>query len=172
MQYKKARISDSTTAILSRAVYSGDLVVFSRLIELRVYIASSIQFDEQCNVTARQLIHLLRHLPNVSSFCFDNGCKECFLKDEDDHTLEAMPQSVMSHLKSVKLERFHGSKNELFLVKILLNSARALEKMSIIPSPISKYPKEVLESAKPLLMHPSDSKCVIQFFESNCKVIP
>ncbi|KAF5187100.1 hypothetical protein FRX31_023313 [Thalictrum thalictroides] len=113
-----------------------------------------------CNVTARQLVDLLCHLPTVSSFCFDNGYKGSFLKDdEDDHTLEAIPQSVLPHLKSVELGFFHGSKNELHLAQVLLNSAKALEKMGIIFSTFSAGPREQLESIKQSLMLPRDSKC-------------
>ncbi|KAF5190234.1 hypothetical protein FRX31_020179, partial [Thalictrum thalictroides] len=121
---------------------------------------STPSIPECCNVTARQLVDLLGHLPTVSSFCFDNGYKQSFLKeDEDDHTLEAIPESVLPHLKSVELGCFHGRKNEIHLARILLNSATALEKLSIVFSTFSKVSREQLEFTKQSLMLPKDSKC-------------
>ncbi|PIA31991.1 hypothetical protein AQUCO_04700101v1 [Aquilegia coerulea] len=78
-------------------VPSSNLLVFSSLIELRIYIGCTPCIPECCNVTARQLVDLLCHLPTVSSFCFDNVSIETLVY-KDDHALEAILLSVLPHL--------------------------------------------------------------------------
>ncbi|KAF5204416.1 hypothetical protein FRX31_005997, partial [Thalictrum thalictroides] len=90
----------------------------------------------------------------------------CFKEDEDEDgwAIEAIPQSVLSHLKSVQVENFYGSKNELYLVEVLLKIAKALEKITIISSSeLLEDPKKQIEVAKHLLAAPRESTCVINF---------
>ncbi|KAF9589391.1 hypothetical protein IFM89_023423 [Coptis chinensis] len=108
-----------------------------------------------------QFIDLLCHLPNESR----QGFSRCgFAEREDGGALDVIPQRNLLCLKSVKLEHFHVSANELYLVNFLLKNAVALEKMTVISSlKLSEDPKKQLEVTKQLLLQRGSSCSEIEF---------
>ncbi|KAF9613577.1 hypothetical protein IFM89_009247 [Coptis chinensis] len=111
---------------------------------------------------------LIEGIGNVKDLMLSSEAVEevdiIFFEGNGCWTLEVIPQSFLSHLKSVELRSFDGNENDLGLVEFLLKNAIALQKVTIIcSSTLSANPKKQFEVTKELLMLPRDSTCVIDF---------
>ncbi|KAF9625005.1 hypothetical protein IFM89_017001 [Coptis chinensis] len=132
--YKLRRDPEKKVEVISHSDHLDHMRAFSSLIILKV--AQSGNWSTTL-ANVGQFIDLLCHLPNVELLLFQN---------------------------SVKLEHFHGSANELYLVNFLLKNAAALGKMTVISSlKLSEDPKKQLEVTKKLLLHRGSSCSEIEF---------
>ncbi|KAF9590519.1 hypothetical protein IFM89_035728 [Coptis chinensis] len=153
---KALRLGSDTIQTLSRADIFADLQMFSNLTKLEVLV------NGQGGFSGKKLLILLACMPNVESLDIVDDLQ--ILDDAyfPGWTHEKVSECFLSHLKSVKLERFVGSENVLCLLGFLLKNAGSLEKMTVISSSkLSTYPKKQMEVSKQLLMLPRDSKCCV-----------
>ncbi|KAF9590509.1 hypothetical protein IFM89_035718 [Coptis chinensis] len=162
---KDLTFTDYAIAVIYRLDLLDHLHAFSSLMCLKVKILHYQSRDDQTGSNVRQLIDLLYHLPNVELLLLENGSSGCgFVEHEDGGALDVIPQRNLTRLKSVKLEQFHGSANELYLVNFLLKNVVALEKITIISSSkLSSDPKMQFEVAKNLLLHRGSTHSEIEF---------
>ncbi|KAF5201921.1 hypothetical protein FRX31_008492 [Thalictrum thalictroides] len=109
----------------------------------------------------QHLIDLFHCLPNVEFLVVNFGLHEGTFEAYGCWTLEPVPHSFLSHLKSVELSKIEGFENDLCLVEFLLKNARALEKINIIWSPIlSACPQHKVATAQKLRMLPRGSSLI------------
>ncbi|KAF9587311.1 hypothetical protein IFM89_001035 [Coptis chinensis] len=154
---KDLMLSSEAVEILFVANLTVELLAFPNLKSLRVHIQGGYVYGEM-------LTELFSYLPNVESLLFTKEVDIIFFEGNGCWTLEAIPQSFLSNLKSVELRSFDGNENDLGLVEFLLKNAIALQKVTIRgSSALSANPKKQFEVTKQLLMLPRDSTCVIDF---------
>ncbi|KAL5730779.1 hypothetical protein ACHQM5_003571 [Ranunculus cassubicifolius] len=150
---KDLTLSWTTVVVLSHEHILNSVNALSGLSCLTV-IEGYECIEYEGNLSVAQLTNLLGHLPNIESFSFTNGFKDCIFESPG-----IIPQRCLPHLKSVELDSFYGSKNELLLVDFLLRSSIALEEITIKSlSALSDDPNKQVKAAKELLKLPKSSK--------------
>ncbi|MCL7039292.1 hypothetical protein MKW94_024320, partial [Papaver nudicaule] len=99
-------------------VLATSFPTFYNLITLEVSIIKARQ--------VRSLFSFLQFSPNLESLFFG---RVTFLDeaDEDEFTLDVVPQCLLMHLKSVEFQDFEGQPSELDLVQQFLQNAGVLQ---------------------------------------------
>lgn len=111
------------------------------------------------------LMELLRCSPNLQSLHFTEGLDLCICFRENDLTSMPVPKCLLSCMKIVSFQNFHGHETEICFLKYFLENALVLERMNIFLSKnTSGHLKNQREVKTQLQMLDRGSKdCVITF---------
>ncbi|XP_062162400.1 F-box/LRR-repeat protein At4g14103-like isoform X2 [Alnus glutinosa] len=98
--------------------------LYNNLVEL-VFFYSSVDLD------CEAVLNLLQGSPCLQNLEFWGGIRLSSNCEQDDWIFDSVPSCFLSHLNRIKVGRYHGSKEELSAVKILLKNSVVLKEMVI-----------------------------------------
>ncbi|XP_057981546.1 putative F-box/FBD/LRR-repeat protein At5g22670 [Malania oleifera] len=110
------------------------------------------------------LLTILGRSPRLSSLIL-SGELTSFQYDASEWTLDPVPACFSSHLKTIEISYICGSEHDLYVIKLLLESATVLEKFVVLLNPWEldmdfKKPQEIREQI--LLFPRASRKCVME----------
>ncbi|OMO77450.1 hypothetical protein COLO4_25166 [Corchorus olitorius] len=89
-----------------------------------------IMGDDVLDFACKGLLSILQNSPQLNHLEIRSPITlSAYDEEQDNWTLEPIPPSFSTHLKTIDLWRFLGSDDELHVVKVLLRTAPVLEKM-------------------------------------------
>ncbi|OMO98206.1 hypothetical protein CCACVL1_04298 [Corchorus capsularis] len=117
------------------------------------------EYEYAVDFACSRLMKMLQKSPYLESLDFKWGVSLSTYKESNDWTLDPVPPCFSSHLKTVTFRIFSASdEEELHVVKVLLRTAKSLEKL--------RFPSHVEEETRTLLLNlleESGSACDIVF---------
>ncbi|OMO76738.1 hypothetical protein CCACVL1_15453 [Corchorus capsularis] len=118
------------------------------------------EYEYAADFASTGLMKLLQKSPYLESLDFKWGVSLSTYKENKDWTLDPVPSCFSTHLKTVTIRILSASKKELHVVKVLLRTAKSLEKLCF-PSRLGDKKRKRLLT----LLEESESACDIVFMK-------
>ncbi|XP_042503888.1 putative F-box/FBD/LRR-repeat protein At1g78760 [Macadamia integrifolia] len=113
----------------------------------------------------RLITRFLNSAPDLEFLTIDIVRLRWSNREEDSEPQNAPFACVINHLKDIKITGFGGTKDELVLVKCLLENATVLERMTIVPSKqLLKNSELRMKISQEIQMYPSASTSSVIMF--------
>ncbi|OMO72904.1 hypothetical protein CCACVL1_17534 [Corchorus capsularis] len=105
--------------------------------------------DGQIDFACKGLLSMLQNSPQLNHLDIRSVISlSTHDEEQDDWKLEPVPPCLISHLKTIDMWTFLGSEDEMHVVKVLLRTATALEKMCFSFLSLIKNQAELYEQIK------------------------
>ncbi|OMO57731.1 hypothetical protein COLO4_35136 [Corchorus olitorius] len=118
------------------------------------------EYEYAADFACSGLVKMLQNSPYLESLDFKWGVSLSTYKENNDWTLDPVPSCFLTHLKTVTIRIFSASDEVLHVVKVLLRTAKSLEKLRL-PSHLADGKRKSLLN----LLEESESTCDIVFVE-------
>ncbi|XP_062013945.1 FBD-associated F-box protein At4g13985-like [Rosa rugosa] len=94
-------------------------------------LATLIFEENPVNIYCEGLLRMFQNCPSLQTLVFSEGVRLWCLDAEEDGVLRPQPPCFLETLEKIEVHAFHGNRDELAALKVLLKNAMVLEKLII-----------------------------------------